>query len=66
MKVSSRKVDFVGLFFIRFSVVGIMVKSLENGSSVAPFLLKIYEMVSDESTDELSSWSPAHSNSFII
>ncbi|XP_027098048.2 heat stress transcription factor A-8 [Coffea arabica] len=43
-----------------------MVKSLENGSSVAPFLLKIYEMVSDESTDELISWSQTHSNSFII
>lgn len=43
-----------------------MVKSLENGSSVAPFLLKIYEMVNDESTDELISWSQTHSNSFII
>ncbi|KAL3502068.1 hypothetical protein ACH5RR_036517 [Cinchona calisaya] len=43
-----------------------MVKSLENGSSVPPFLLKCYEMVNDESTDELISWSQTHGNSFII
>ncbi|CAI9096793.1 OLC1v1033009C1 [Oldenlandia corymbosa var. corymbosa] len=43
-----------------------MVRSLENGSSVAPFLVKCYEMVDDESTDSLISWSPTHSNSFII
>ncbi|KAL3510406.1 hypothetical protein ACH5RR_029807 [Cinchona calisaya] len=43
-----------------------MVKYLEDGSSVAPFLLKCYEMVSDESTDELISWTQTHSNSFVI
>ncbi|KAK4343192.1 hypothetical protein RND71_039008 [Anisodus tanguticus] len=39
-----------------------MVKSLEN---VAPFLLKCYEMVEDESTNGLISWNESD-NSFII
>lgn len=42
-----------------------MVKSFENGVSVAPFLLKCYEMVEDESTDGLISWNQSE-NSFII
>ncbi|VFQ66478.1 unnamed protein product [Cuscuta campestris] len=52
-----------------------MVKSVENGVPVKPFLLKCYEMVDDESTDALISWSRSHQpssrdstgdNSFII
>ncbi|KAI5678113.1 hypothetical protein M9H77_09063 [Catharanthus roseus] len=43
-----------------------MVKTFEDGSSVPPFLLKCYEMVDDESTDSLISWSESYSNSFII
>ncbi|XP_009770996.1 heat stress transcription factor A-8 [Nicotiana tabacum] len=39
-----------------------MVKSFEN---VAPFLLKCYEMVEDESTDSLISWDQSDNN-FII
>ncbi|XP_049408000.1 heat stress transcription factor A-8 [Solanum stenotomum] len=42
-----------------------MVKSFENGVSVAPFLLKCYEMVEDESTDGLISWNQSE-KSFII
>lgn len=37
-----------------------------NGSSVPPFLLKCYDMVDDESTNSLISWSESDSNSFII
>lgn len=40
-------------------------KSFENGVSVAPFLLKCYEMVEDESTDGLISWNQSE-KSFII
>ncbi|CAH9114494.1 unnamed protein product [Cuscuta europaea] len=40
-----------------------MVKSVENGVSVAPFLLKCYEMVDDESTDALISWSRSQPSS---
>lgn len=52
-----------------------MVKSVENGVPVKPFLLKCYEMVDDESTDSLISWSRSRQpssrdstgdNSFII
>lgn len=43
-----------------------MVKSVENGVSVAPFLVKCYEMVDDELTDELISWNPSNECSFII
>lgn len=42
-----------------------MVKSFEDGVSVAPFLLKCYEMVEDESTDGLISWNQSE-KSFII
>ncbi|XVF03016.1 hypothetical protein REPUB_Repub04eG0224200 [Reevesia pubescens] len=43
-----------------------MVKPSENGShSIAPFLKKCYEMVDDESTDSIISWSQ-NNNSFII
>ncbi|CAA0811516.1 Heat stress transcription factor A-8 [Striga hermonthica] len=42
-----------------------MVKSVDNGVSLPPFLVKCYEMVSDESTDGLISWSES-SDSFII
>ncbi|KAL3635919.1 hypothetical protein CASFOL_020466 [Castilleja foliolosa] len=42
-----------------------MVKSVENGISLPPFLVKCYEMVNDESTDELISWSESN-DSFII
>lgn len=42
-----------------------MVKSLENGTSLPPFLVKCYEMVSDESTNELISWTESN-DSFII
>ncbi|XP_054825669.1 heat stress transcription factor A-8 [Prosopis cineraria] len=43
-----------------------MVKSADNGfGSVAPFLKKCYEMVDDESTDSLISWSKSN-DSFII
>ncbi|KAG6396779.1 hypothetical protein SASPL_142936 [Salvia splendens] len=42
-----------------------MVKSVENGTSLPPFLVKCYEMVSDESTDALISWSDSN-DSFII
>ena len=43
-------------------------KSKENGSdSVAPFLTKCYEMVDDEATDSIISWTqPESCNSFII
>nr|GMD20944.1 heat stress transcription factor A-8 [Ipomoea batatas] len=50
-----------------------MVKSVENGVSVPPFMLKCYEMVDDESTDALISWSQSqpstadgNNDSFII
>ncbi|KAK3199768.1 hypothetical protein Dsin_009191 [Dipteronia sinensis] len=43
-----------------------MVKSNENGSgSVAPFLTKCYEMVDDESTDPIISWTQ-NNDSFVI
>ncbi|XP_057777643.1 heat stress transcription factor A-8 [Salvia miltiorrhiza] len=42
-----------------------MVKSVENGTTLPPFLVKCYEMVNDESTDELISWSDSN-DSFII
>ncbi|KAK8537377.1 hypothetical protein V6N13_042306 [Hibiscus sabdariffa] len=43
-----------------------MVKSSENGChSVAPFLRKCYEMVDDETTDSIISWSQSN-DSFII
>ncbi|XP_021293454.1 heat stress transcription factor A-8 [Herrania umbratica] len=43
-----------------------MVKPSENGSqSIAPFLKKSYEMVDDEATDSVISWSQ-NSDSFII
>ncbi|CAK9172842.1 unnamed protein product [Ilex paraguariensis] len=42
-----------------------MVKSSENGVSIPPFLLKCYEMVDDQSTDALISWSNTN-DSFII
>ncbi|KAL1568645.1 heat stress transcription factor A-8-like [Salvia divinorum] len=42
-----------------------MVKSVENGTSLPPFLVKCYEMVNDESTDALISWSDSN-DSFII
>ena len=43
-------------------------KSKENGSdSVAPFLTKCYEMVDDEVTDSIISWTqPESCNSFVI
>lgn len=44
-----------------------MVKSNDNGSggSVAPFLKKCYEMVDDQSTDSIISWSQ-NNDSFVI
>ncbi|KAA8532469.1 hypothetical protein F0562_032502 [Nyssa sinensis] len=42
-----------------------MVKTTEHGSSIPPFLLKCYEMVDDQSTDELISWSSTD-DGFII
>ncbi|PIN24976.1 hypothetical protein CDL12_02285 [Handroanthus impetiginosus] len=42
-----------------------MVKSVENGTSLPPFLVKCYEMVNDESTNELISWTETN-DSFII
>ncbi|CAA3024242.1 heat stress transcription factor A-8 [Olea europaea subsp. europaea] len=42
-----------------------MVKSIENGTSLPPFLVKCYEIVDDDSTNELISWSES-SDSFII
>ncbi|KAL2545778.1 Heat stress transcription factor A-8 [Forsythia ovata] len=42
-----------------------MVKSIENGTSLPPFLVKCYEMVDDDSTNELISWSQTN-DSFII
>ncbi|KAK6146692.1 hypothetical protein DH2020_020561 [Rehmannia glutinosa] len=42
-----------------------MVKSVENGTSLPPFLVKCYEMVNDDSTNELISWSESN-DSFII
>ncbi|XVF85576.1 hypothetical protein PTKIN_Ptkin17bG0128300 [Pterospermum kingtungense] len=43
-----------------------MVKPSENGSqSIAPFLKKCYEMVDDEGTDSIISWSQ-NNDSFII
>lgn len=44
-----------------------MVKSIENnGSVVPPFLLKCYEMVDDQSTDSVISWSSLTGDSFVI
>ncbi|XP_058184050.1 heat stress transcription factor A-8 [Rhododendron vialii] len=42
-----------------------MVKATENGALVAPFLLKCYEMVDDQSTDASISWSST-GDSFVI
>ncbi|XP_047306779.1 heat stress transcription factor A-8 [Impatiens glandulifera] len=42
-----------------------MVKSMENGSLVPPFLLKCYEMVDDQSTNDLISWGKT-GDSFVI
>lgn len=44
-----------------------MVKSAgeRQGSSVAPFLKKLYEMVDDEATNSIISWSP-RDDSFTI
>ncbi|KAI7725314.1 hypothetical protein M8C21_029662 [Ambrosia artemisiifolia] len=42
-----------------------MVKKSTEGSSIAPFLSKCYEMVDDPSTDSLISWSPTN-DSFIV
>ncbi|GFZ15598.1 heat shock transcription factor A1E [Actinidia rufa] len=42
-----------------------MVKSIENGVLIAPFLLKCHEMVDDQSTDALISWS-SNGDSFVI
>lgn len=55
-----------GFKFIIPSVFPVMVKSSENGSvSVAPFLKKCYDMVDDESTDSIISWSQ-NGESFVI
>ncbi|KAF8082527.1 hypothetical protein N665_0821s0003 [Sinapis alba] len=43
-----------------------MVKSSDGVSSVAPFLMKCYEMVDDSSTDSIISWSANGDNSFVI
>lgn len=45
--------------------IWIMVKSVENGASLPPFLVKCYEMVDDESTNELISWTESN-DSFMI
>ncbi|KAI4357507.1 hypothetical protein L6164_001450 [Bauhinia variegata] len=43
-----------------------MVKPIQNGfASVPPFLKKCYEIVDDESTDSIISWSQSN-NSFVI
>ncbi|GFZ18534.1 heat shock transcription factor A1E [Actinidia rufa] len=42
-----------------------MVKSIENGVLITPFLLKCYEIVDDQSTDALISWS-SNGDSFVI
>jgi heat shock transcription factor len=42
-----------------------MVKTMENGAAIAPFLLKCYEMVDDQSTDGSISWSST-GDSFVI
>uniref|UniRef100_A0A5B7A789 Heat stress transcription factor n=1 Tax=Davidia involucrata TaxID=16924 RepID=A0A5B7A789_DAVIN len=42
-----------------------MVKTTEHGFSVPPFLLKCFEMVDDQSTDALISWSSTN-DSFVI
>lgn len=42
-----------------------MVKTMENGALIAPFLLKCYEMVDDQSTDGSISWSST-GDSFVI
>ncbi|GAB2296942.1 hypothetical protein Dimus_031044 [Dionaea muscipula] len=42
-----------------------MVKKTENGANLAPFLVKLYEMVDDQSTDNTISWSQS-SDSFVI
>lgn len=66
--------EISGEFYIICSIIGkffggfvrVMVKSANNGSgSVPPFLKKCYEMVDDESTDSLISWSKT-SDSFVI
>ncbi|PWA61588.1 Heat shock factor (HSF)-type, DNA-binding [Artemisia annua] len=42
-----------------------MVKKSSENASIAPFLLKCYEMVDDPSTDDLISWSQTN-DSFIV
>ncbi|KAA8529790.1 hypothetical protein F0562_034110 [Nyssa sinensis] len=42
-----------------------MVKTTQNGSLLPPFLVKCYEMVDDQSTDALISWSKTN-GSFVI
>lgn len=42
-----------------------MVKTTNNGSNISPFLAKCYEMVEDESTDAIVSWSQSN-DSFVI
>ncbi|GAB2279948.1 hypothetical protein Dimus_014584 [Dionaea muscipula] len=42
-----------------------MVKKTDNGSNLAPFLMKLYEMVDDQSTDTIISWSQSN-DSFVI
>ena len=42
-----------------------MVKSAEAGHIVPPFLNKCYEMVDDEASDAIISWSPTN-DSFVI
>lgn len=55
------------LNFLGFvTIINSMVKSGDDGSlSVAPFLKKCYDMVEDESTDSIISWSQSN-DSFII
>ncbi|KAG8382679.1 hypothetical protein BUALT_Bualt05G0102300 [Buddleja alternifolia] len=43
----------------------VMVRSVENGTTLAPFLVKCYDMVNDESTNDLISWTESN-DSFII
>ena len=40
-------------------------KSIGSGSNLAPFLIKCYDMVDTESTDNIISWSESN-DSFVI
>lgn len=42
-----------------------MAKTTNNGSNLAPFLTKCYDMVDDQSTDKIISWSESN-DSFVI